>query len=84
MKPTLFILAAGMGSRLEAYAYYKMAVGCGIEMTDCRLMEENGRAHFMTKRFDRIGGKEKLHMQTLCGLTHFNYLFFSSQIIIFP
>ncbi|MDH6310079.1 serine/threonine-protein kinase HipA [Dysgonomonas sp. PFB1-18] len=58
--------------RIE-YAYYKMAIGCGIEMTDCRLMEENGRAHFMTRRFDRIGGKEKLHMQTLCGLTHFDF-----------
>lgn len=58
--------------RIE-YAYYKMAVSCGIEMTDCRLLEENGRAHFMTKRFDRIGEKEKIHMQTLCGLAHFDF-----------
>ncbi len=58
--------------RIE-YAYYKMAISCGIEMTECRLLEENGRAHFMTKRFDRIGEKEKIHMQTLCGLTHFDY-----------
>ncbi len=55
------------------YAYYKMATACGIEMSDCRLLEENGRAHFMTKRFDRIGGKEKIHMQTLCGLAHFDF-----------
>lgn len=58
--------------RIE-YAYYKMATSCGIEMTECRLLEENGRAHFMTKRFDRIGEKEKLHAQTLCGLAHFDY-----------
>ncbi|MDR1938884.1 MAG: type II toxin-antitoxin system HipA family toxin [Tannerellaceae bacterium] len=58
--------------RIE-YAYYKMATACAIEMTDCRLLEENGRVHFMTKRFDRIGPNEKLHMQTLCGLAHFDY-----------
>ena len=55
------------------YAYYKMALKAGIEMTDCRLLEENGRAHFMTKRFDRIGGSEKIHMQTLCGMAHYDY-----------
>ncbi|MDR1980830.1 MAG: type II toxin-antitoxin system HipA family toxin [Tannerellaceae bacterium] len=58
--------------RIE-YAYFKMVTSCGIEMTDCRLLEENGRAHFMTRRFDRIGHHEKLHMQTLCGLTHFDF-----------
>jgi len=58
--------------RIE-YAYYKMAIACGIEMTGCQLLEENGRAHFMTRRFDRIGAKEKLHMQTLCGLAHFDF-----------
>jgi serine/threonine-protein kinase HipA len=58
--------------RIE-YAYYKMATACGIEMTECRLMEEGGRAHFMTKRFDRTGGNGKLHMQSLCGLTHFDF-----------
>jgi serine/threonine-protein kinase HipA len=55
------------------YAYYKMATACAIEMTDCRLLEENGRVHFMTKRFDRMGANEKIHMQTLCGLAHFDY-----------
>ena len=58
--------------RIE-YAYYKMAIACGIEMMNCRLLEENGRAHFMTKRFDRVNGKEKIHMQTLCGLAHFDF-----------
>lgn len=55
------------------YAYYKMAQAAGIEMNECRLLHENGRAHFMTKRFDRIGGNGKVHMQTLCGLAHYDY-----------
>jgi serine/threonine-protein kinase HipA len=58
--------------RIE-YAYSKMAADCGIEMTECRLLEENNRAHFMTRRFDRPGDKSKLHMQTLCGLCHYDY-----------
>lgn len=58
--------------RIE-YAYSKMAADCGIEMTECRLLEENNRAHFMTRRFDRPGHKSKLHMQTLCGLCHYDY-----------
>lgn len=57
--------------RLE-YSFYKLARACGIEMTDCSLIEENGRAHFLTKRFDRRLGK-KVHMQTLCGIAHFDY-----------
>lgn len=58
--------------RIE-YAYYQMAKAAGINMTECRLMEENGRAHFLTRRFDRIGGSGKLHMQTLCGLAHYDF-----------
>lgn len=57
--------------RLE-YSFYLLAKACGIEMTDCSLLEENGRAHFMTKRFDRKG-KRKIHMQTLCGLAHYDF-----------
>jgi len=57
--------------RIE-YAYHLMAVDCGITMTECRLLKENRRAHFMTKRFDRIGN-QKLHMQTLCAIAHFDY-----------
>ena len=45
----------------------------GIEMMPSRLVEENGRAHFMTRRFDRTDNNQKLHMQTLCGLAHFDY-----------
>lgn len=57
--------------RIE-YAYYRMAKAAGINMTPCRLLEENGRAHFMTKRFDRVNGK-KLHMQSLCGIAHYDF-----------
>lgn len=58
---------------LIEYAYHLMAKDAGIEMMPCRILSENGRSHFMTKRFDRIGSKEKLHMQTLCGIAHFDY-----------
>ncbi len=57
--------------RIE-YAYYLMAQDAGIDMTECRLLEENGRAHFMTRRFDRLKG-QKIHMQSLCGLAHFDF-----------
>lgn len=55
------------------YAYYRMAIDCGIEMNPCRLFEENGRRHFMTRRFDRLSGGEKLHMQSLCALAHYDF-----------
>lgn len=51
-------------------AYYNMATAAGLNMSECQLFEENDRAHFMTKRFDRISGSEKLHVQSWCGLTH--------------
>ena len=57
---------------LIEYAYYKMALACGIVMEECRLFSENGRNHFMTKRFDRKNG-QKLHTQTLGALTHTDY-----------
>ena len=55
------------------YAYYLMARDCGIEMMPSKLFEENGRAHFMTKRFDREGSYIKHHIQTLCAMKHFDY-----------
>ena len=61
--------------RIE-YAYHLMAKQAGIEMTPCRLLEENGRAHFMTRRFDRelINGRTvKHHMQTLCAMDHLDF-----------
>lgn len=54
-------------------AYYKMATDAGIDMTESRLIEEEGRAHFMTKRFDRRNGNEKLHMQTFCAIQHYDF-----------
>lgn len=55
------------------YAYHLMARAAGITMSDCRLLEESGRRHFMTRRFDRLAGGEKLHMQSLCALAHFDF-----------
>jgi serine/threonine-protein kinase HipA len=57
--------------RIE-YAYYLMAKDAGINMTQCKLLEENDRAHFMTKRFDRVNGN-KQHMQSLCGMAHYDF-----------
>jgi serine/threonine-protein kinase HipA len=57
--------------RLE-YSFYKLVKECGINMSECSLIEENGRAHFLTKRFDRNNG-EKIHMQTLCAVAHYDY-----------
>jgi serine/threonine-protein kinase HipA len=57
--------------RIE-YAYYLMAMQAGVEMSPCRLLEESGRAHFMTRRFDR-DGNNKIHAQTLCGMAHLDY-----------
>lgn len=58
--------------RIE-YAYYLMAKHAGIQMSESRLLEENGRAHFMTKRFDREGRNTKHHIQTLCAMNHIDY-----------
>lgn len=57
--------------RLE-YSFSELVKRCGIDMTECSLIEENGRAHFLTKRFDRENGK-KVHMQTLCGIAHYDF-----------
>lgn len=57
--------------RIE-YAYHLMAGQAGIDMMPCRLLEENGRAHFLTQRFDRRDG-QKIHMQSLCGLAHYDF-----------
>lgn len=66
-------LADPMGfGRLE-YACYLMAKDAGVEMSECQLYEEGGRAHFMTKRFDRMGQGQKVHMQSLCAMRHFDF-----------
>ena len=61
----------GHYGRIE-YAYALMAQAAGIAMSECRLLEENGRAHFMTRRFDRQAGA-KQHIQTLCAMQHLDY-----------
>jgi serine/threonine-protein kinase HipA len=60
------------GFGVTEYAYSLMAKAAGITMTDCRILEENGRKHFMTRRFDRVNGG-KLHMQSLAALAHFDF-----------
>jgi serine/threonine-protein kinase HipA len=52
------------------YAYHLMAKAAGIAMSECRLCEEGGRAHFMTRRFDREGARNRHHIQTLCAMNH--------------
>jgi len=66
-------LGASKGYGRVEMAYYHMAKACGIEMMSSRLLEESGRAHFMTKRFDREGNETKHHIQTFCALKHFDY-----------
>lgn len=66
-----FADAEGYGA--VEYAYSLMATAAGIEMSRCRLFEENGRRHFMTRRFDRPTGDAKLHMQSLAALRHYDF-----------
>ena len=62
--------SSGWG-RVE-YAYYLIAQDCGIDMSECQLLEEIGRAHFMTQRFDRKGNTRH-HIQSLCGIQHYDF-----------
>jgi len=71
VRDTQFGATYGYG-RVEI-AYYKMAIDFGIQMMESRLVEEGNRAHFMTKRFDRVNGDLKVHVQTLCALQHYDY-----------
>ncbi|MBU2020557.1 MAG: type II toxin-antitoxin system HipA family toxin [Bacteroidetes bacterium] len=66
-----FGASSGYG-RVEM-AYYEMAREAGITIAESRLLEENGRAHFMTKRFDRTKTNEKIHVQSFCALRHFDF-----------
>ena len=61
------------GYTVIEYAYALMAADAGIEMSECRLLEESGRRHFMTRRFDRLSDGGKLHMQSLAALTHSDF-----------
>ncbi|HEX8065392.1 MAG TPA: type II toxin-antitoxin system HipA family toxin [Thermoleophilaceae bacterium] len=66
-------LGDAQGYGAVEYAYAKMAGEAGVEMMESRLLEENGRRHFMTRRFDRVGN-EKLHMQSLAALGHYDFM----------
>lgn len=66
-------LADPMGYGAIEYAYSKMAADCGIKMGECRLFEEGNRRHFMTRRFDRLAGGDKIHMQSLAALSHLDF-----------
>ena len=61
------------GYTVVEYAYAKMAAAAGITMTECRLLEEGGRRHFMTRRYDRDDAGRKLHTQSLGALMHLDY-----------
>lgn len=65
-------LADPLGFGRIEYAYHLMAVAAGIEMSECELFEENGRAHFLTRRFDRPQGGETAHA-SLCALAHYDF-----------
>ena len=62
---------AGYG--LIEHAHYHMAKKAGIDMEESRLLKENGRSHFMTRRFDRTETGQKIHMQSLCAIKHFDF-----------
>lgn len=66
-------LADPQGYGAIEYAYALMARAAGVRMSDCRLLEENGRRHFMTRRFDRLASGEKLHMQSLGAVAHLDF-----------
>lgn len=66
-------LSDPQGYGMIEYAYYQLAVKAGIEMTECRLHHEGGRSHFMTKRFDRNADGSKIHMQSLCAISHVDF-----------
>jgi serine/threonine-protein kinase HipA len=66
-------LADPKGFGRVEFAYHRMAVEAGIEMSECRLLPENGRCHFMTRRFDRTDSGEKIHLQSLCAAAHMDF-----------
>lgn len=67
------VLADSQGFGRMEYAYSLMAKAAGITMSQCELLQEGGRAHFLTKRFDRTDDGDKIHMATLCALDHADY-----------
>ena len=55
------------------YTYYLMAKEAGINMSECRILDDGKNSHFMTKRFDRDDKGNKFHMQTLCAMAHMDF-----------
>ncbi len=55
------------------YAYYLMAKDAEINMTECKLLQEDNAFHFLTKRFDRDDSGNKIHMQSLCAAQHMDF-----------
>lgn len=66
-------IADPAGYGLVEYAYSQIAAACGVDMTECRLWRENGRSHFMTRRFDRTASGAKVFTQTFAALAHYDY-----------
>ena len=66
-------LADPKGYGVVEYAYFQMARAAGIQISDCRLLEEGGRRHFMTRRFDRSDDGSKQHMQSLAAIAHYDF-----------
>lgn len=66
-------LADPQGFGVVEYGFHLMAVAAGIDMSECRIHHEGGRAHFMTRRFDRDAAGRKLHMQSLAAMRHFDF-----------
>ena len=66
-------LADPQGFGLIEYGFFLLARAAGIDMTECRVHHEGGRSHFMTRRFDRTAGGQKLHMQSLAALRHYDF-----------
>jgi serine/threonine-protein kinase HipA len=67
------VFAETLGYGAIEFAYSRIAREAGVEMSECRLLEEGGRRHFMTRRFDRPGPRSKLHMQSLAALRHYDF-----------
>lgn len=66
-------LADPRGYGVVEHAYGRMAAAAGVDVAESRLLEEGGRRHFMTKRFDRLEGGGKLHMQSLAAIAHLDF-----------
>ena len=61
------------GYGLVEYAYHLMARAAGISMAECRILQEGGRNHFITRRFDRTATGDKIHMQSLGAMAHLDF-----------